>query len=98
MHRIEWTETARRDIREIYAFIARDSAQYARRVVDRITAAIDGARQFPLAGALVPEWDEGNYREVFVGAYRIIYVFDGVVLRVVTVIHGARQLPDHDNV
>ena len=36
---IEWTETARQDLREIRRFIARDSKKYAARMIARIREA-----------------------------------------------------------
>ena len=39
---IEWTETARQDLREIRRFIARDSKKYAARMIARIREAAGG--------------------------------------------------------
>ncbi len=92
MIRIRWTQAARADLRQIHAHIARDSRVYARRLVDRIKAAVEGVRLFPEAGAKVPEWDQDDIREIFVGSYRVIYRLRDAV-EIIAVIHGARQLP-----
>lgn len=89
---IVWSEAAQQDLREIHAYIARDSPKYALRVVERIKAAVENARTFPQAGAIVPEWNREDVREVFSGPYRIIFQV-GAELLVLTVIHGARMLP-----
>jgi plasmid stabilization system protein ParE len=88
---IVWSEAARQDLREIHAYIARDSSKYALRVIERIKTAAENARLFPQAGAIVPEWGREDVREVFSGPYRIIYQV-GADLLVLTVIHGARML------
>jgi plasmid stabilization system protein ParE len=64
----------------------------ARRFIDRIKVAVESLRQFPEAGAIVPERDSHAIREIYVGNYRVIYrVQTGV--EVIAVIHAARQLP-----
>jgi toxin ParE1/3/4 len=92
MRRIRWSKAARGDLRQIHAYIARDSPTYARRFLDRIKAAVENIQLFPEAGARVPEWGRDDIREIFVGNYRVIYrLRDGV--EIIAVIHGARQLP-----
>jgi toxin ParE1/3/4 len=61
--RIKWTSRARRDLREIHDYIARDSRQYAIATVERIKATVEGCQQFPLASAMVEEWDRQDVRE-----------------------------------
>jgi plasmid stabilization system protein ParE len=91
MRRIRWSKAARGDLRQIHAYIARDSKLYAQRFIDRIKAAVENLRLFPEAGARVPEWDRDDFREIYVGSYRVIYrLFDGV--EIIAVIHGARHL------
>jgi len=97
VNRIEWSQLARQDLLEIHAYIARDSPQYALRTVKKIKAAVEGVQLFPLSGAIVPEWDRGDVREIFVGNYRVIYQADEEAIRVLTVIHSARRLPKSHN-
>jgi len=92
MTRIRWSQAARADLRAIHTHIARDSRVYADRFVERIKAAIEGVREFPEAGAKVPEWDREDIREIFEGSYRVIYRIRDCV-DVIAVIHGARLLP-----
>lgn len=96
MTRIQWTEPAREDLRQIHAFIARDSQKYASRMISRIKLAVDGVRRFPLSSARVPEWDEDELREVFVAQYRIIYRVSVDLIQVLAVVHGARRLSELD--
>jgi toxin ParE1/3/4 len=76
----------------IYAYIAQDSAVYALRTVDRITARSRQIGAFPRSGRRVPEYDHDDVREVFEGPYRIIYRITDAQLDVIAVIHGAREL------
>jgi plasmid stabilization system protein ParE len=93
MSGIRWSASARRDLGEIHAYIARDSQIYARRLIDRIKQAVESIPRFPEAGSRVPEWDRNDIREIFVGNYRVIYRA-GVEVIIVAVIHAARNLQD----
>lgn len=52
---IEWSETARADLREFRRFIARDSQHYASRMMDRIRRAVESMSLNPDAGHWLPE-------------------------------------------
>lgn len=93
---IIWTGSARNDLRSIFAYIARDSRVYAQRMVDRIKAKVERLAEFPMLGGCVQEWDRDDVREIVVGSYRVIYQLLGDHLKILGVIHGARQLPDLD--
>lgn len=94
MSRIIWSPQAVQDLRSIRSFIARDSRQYARRMIDRIKQAVAGCRKFPEAAAVVPEFGDPLVREVFVATYRVIYRVDVNAINVLTVLHSARRLRD----
>ena len=47
-------------------------------------------REFPLAGRIVPEFDDESIREVFAYDYRIIYRVEQDEVIVAAVIHGKR--------
>jgi addiction module RelE/StbE family toxin len=98
MAKIRWTAIAREDLRQIRAYIARDSRTYAARMIQRIRSAARACRRFPLASPRVEEWDRDDLRETYVGSYRVIYHVDGGVITVLTVIHSARRLPPLDSV
>ncbi len=92
MNRVIWSPQAMQDLRSIRSFIARDSRQYAKRMVDRIKQAVSSCRRFPEAAAIVPEFGDPLVREVFVASYRVIYRVDGNAINVLTVLHSARRL------
>jgi addiction module RelE/StbE family toxin len=91
--KIVWTEQAVTDLDAIRIYIARDSETYANTVVLEIFEATDRLEHFPQSGRVVPELADPNTREIIVGSYRAIYDISGEVVRILTILHGARQFP-----
>lgn len=91
--RVLWTETAIGHLTDIYEYIARDSARYAKRMVDRITARSRQIASFPESAPVVAEYADPAIREVVEGPYRVIYRVQSDAVVVLAVIHGARLLP-----
>ena len=59
-----WTKTAQEHLDEIYRYIARDSAFYAKRMVDRLTGRSIQIAGFPYSGREVPEYGLKQIRQV----------------------------------
>ena len=94
--KIVWTDEAVEDLKIIYEYISRDSKMYASRHIERILDHEWNIVQFPMAGRLVPEYNDELTREVFEGNYRIIYrIIDEERIDVLTVVHGAQELLNH---
>src|SRR5438132_8557675 len=91
---IDWTDGARQDMRSIFAYIAKDSRVYAKRLVDRIGEKVQLLKDFPELGARVEDWETENIREIQEGNYRIIYRTKAESVQILTVLHAARQLPE----
>ncbi len=91
--KIVWTEPAVADLDAIQTYIARDSETYASAMVLENFEATDRLERFPQSGRVVPELDDSTTREIIVGSYRVIYDISGEVVRILTVLHGARQFP-----
>ena len=91
--KIVWTEPAVTDLEAIRTYIARDAETYANAVIFDIFEATDRLERFPESGRVVPELDDSQTREIIVGNYRVIYDISGDVVRILTVLHGARQFP-----
>jgi len=87
--KVHWTDTAEGHLDAIYAYIALDSPEYAKRMVDRLTRRSQQIADFPLSGHRVPEYDIDQIREVIEGPYRIIYHIKPDQIDAVAVIHGA---------
>ena len=100
--RVFWTDRARRHLRAIHDYIANDSPRYATRTIDRITRKTEMLAKFPLSGHLVPEYEgettsAPEVRQILEGNYRIIYRAHPDRVEVLTVIHGAREMPPLDS-
>lgn len=91
---IDWSVDAARQLCEIYESISVDSTRYVLRVVERITARTKQLAFFPYSGESVAEYRDERIRQVIVGVYRVIYRVESERIVVLSVIHGARLLPD----
>jgi toxin ParE1/3/4 len=94
--KVHWTDTAVEHLRAIHTYIAKNSPQYALRVVDRLTRRSQQIAEFPLSGRVVPEFEAPQIREVLEGPYRIIYYIKPDQVDVLAVIHAAQQIPPSD--
>jgi addiction module RelE/StbE family toxin len=89
---VHWTNTAQDHLSAIHAYIAQDSSEYAKRMVDRLTRRSQQIAEFPLSGRRVPEYDMDQIREVIEGAYRIIYHIKPEQIDVLAVMHAAMNV------
>jgi len=90
--KVHWTDTAQDHLAAIHAYIAKDSSEYALRMVDRLMRRSQQIAEFPLSGRRVPEYDLDQIREVVEGAYRIIYHIKPDQIDVLAVIHAAMNV------
>lgn len=90
--KVVWADAARADLSAIRAYISRDSAYYASRVVGRIVAATRILERFPELGAIVPEFADSGIRERLSQAYRILYRVQSDHVLILAVVHSARDL------
>jgi toxin ParE1/3/4 len=92
MARLTITESARADLREIRAYIAKDNPAAARRVVERLRAQARKLAATPGIGRSRKDLRPGLF-SFPVGKHVLFYrpQAGGIVL--VRVIHGARDLP-----
>ena len=51
---VEWSGPAKRDLKQIYDYIAHDSKYYAKKVVRNIVDKTETLEPFPNAGRMVP--------------------------------------------
>ncbi len=93
--KVFWTDTAVKHLSGIYAYIAQNSPQYARRVVYLLTRRSEQISKFPSSGRIVPEFETEQIREVIEGSYRIIYYIKPDQIDVLAVIHGSQQITEY---
>jgi toxin ParE1/3/4 len=87
--RITWAPEARRQIHEIWHYIALDDPQAANRMVTRLLRAVEKLAHFPHLGR---PGREGS-RELVVGStpFVVVYRVEGEEIRIGTVVHGAQR-------
>jgi addiction module RelE/StbE family toxin len=90
---VVWTGPARRDLRQIHDYIAKDSKYYAKKVAAELREATDKLVSHPMIGRVVPESDNENVRELFLYSYRIIYQVIAKNVRILAVIHQKQDIP-----
>jgi addiction module RelE/StbE family toxin len=90
--KVHWTKTAEEHLDAIYAYIALDSPEYAKHMVDKLTRRSEQIAQFPLSGRKVPEYEQDKVREVIENPYRIIYYIKSDQIDILAIIHTARDL------
>jgi toxin ParE1/3/4 len=88
---VKWSEPAKRDLKQIHDYIAKDSKYYAKKVAQNIVAATEELVEFPKTGRIVPEIGEINVRELFVYSYRLIYEISTDRIKILAIIHGKRD-------
>ena len=90
--KVHWTRTAENHLDALHNHISRDSPEYAKRMVDRLTSRSQQIAGFPLSGRRVPEFDVEQIREVIEGPFRIIYRIKTDQIDVLAVIHGSMKI------
>lgn len=90
--RVVWTKAADSNLQAIYDYIAQTSADYARRMIERITSRSRQIGTFPMAGRTVPEFQVDQLREVLEHPYRILYRIRPARIDIIAVVHMSRNL------
>lgn len=93
MAQVSWTEPALSDLMEVADYIASQSPDEARTVVQEALAKADSRKDFAASGAIVPEFDDPAIREVLVkDAFRLIYEVREENVFILTFIRFSRRL------
>jgi addiction module RelE/StbE family toxin len=93
MAKLIWAPQALDDLDAICDYIARDSKRYAALFAERVVALAESIAEQPLLGATVPEYQQEDLRERLFHNYRIVYRVRPDAVQIVTIVHGARLLP-----
>jgi toxin ParE1/3/4 len=88
---VKWSSVARADLKDIHAFISRDSKYYANQVANEIIDKSEQLELFPNMGRMVEEFNDPNLREIIIYSYRLIYQITSEGLEVVTIVHCRRN-------
>jgi plasmid stabilization system protein ParE len=90
--RIRWSPRAADDLEAIAEYKSLDSPAYAKICGEDDRRDHSQILTVPLAGRIVPEFNDEQIREWFAYSYRIIYRLDQNVVTVAAIIHGKRML------
>lgn len=91
MGRVIWSPSALADAESIADYISRDSTDRAALFIERLIEAADRLAEYPQVGRVIPEFEVPEHRELFVGAYRVMYRLEGQIVWITGVVHGARD-------
>jgi addiction module RelE/StbE family toxin len=95
--RVQWADTAVRDLEELVSYVAADAPASAERLLDRLEQRARTLASSPSRGRVVPElahFGLRNWRELLVKPYRIIYRIEERTVSVLAVLDGRRELED----
>lgn len=93
-----WTTSARNELDDIVAYIAKDAPLSALAFLEEVLAGADALATLARRGRIVPELQSPRIRELFIKRYRLLYEIDDRMVYVLGVIHGAREFkPDETN-
>jgi toxin ParE1/3/4 len=92
--KIVWLRAAVADLEAICEYISLSSPDYAAIVAQAVLDTTDDLLRFPRMGPRVPEWDRDDLRQRLVYNYRLIYRIAGERIEILSIIHGARILPE----
>ena len=94
---VRWTAHAQAQLHHIHAYIAQDSALYAKRVGEELVRKTIGLDQLPRKGHKVSELNDDAVRELGLYSYRILYeIKPNNLIEVLAVIHKRRHLTSED--
>lgn len=95
--RVQWSETAVRDLEELVSYVAADSAATAERILKQLESRAQSLKSSPARGRVVPElahFGIRSWRELVVRPYRSIYRIDAGTVHVFAVLDGRRELEE----
>ena len=92
MAKLIWSPGAASDLEETCQYISRDSEHYAKLFASRVISLVEAIAEFPMAGRIVPEYQQDNLRERIFQDYRIVYRVGPEAVEIVAIVHGARLL------
>jgi plasmid stabilization system protein ParE len=89
---VRWAGRARSDFRRAVEYVRGNSPASAAKFLTRVLDAARSLDELSDRGRVVPELDDPDVHEVFVGKYRILYEVREDGVWVMRVIHGSQDL------
>jgi toxin ParE1/3/4 len=91
--KIIWSPLAVDRASEIAEYIAQDNPTAAENWVNAVFTHIEQLKKFPESGRIVPGINNGFFRELMYGNYRIIYRIEANRVSILAIRHGKQILP-----
>lgn len=92
--KVFWTPSARQRLKEIEAYIAKESSrQIAHDVASRLVNASFTLEQPPLLGTRLPQYANADVRQLLERPYRLIFRVLPERIEIITVLHYRQLLP-----
>ena len=91
--KVVWTPGARRRLKEIEVYIAKDSPQAAREMAVRLLRRAQTLSEPPLMGRRLADYADDDVRELLERPYRLIYRVKPGVIEVITLLHYRQLMP-----
>jgi len=91
VYKTGFTKLAKKDLDEIYTYIAKDSKRYASELHNKILNSIDSLTHLPHRGASQDELLMGS-RSLCVGSYFILYQVDNKNVSILRILHSSRDM------
>lgn len=88
-----WTLDAKLRLREIEAYITKDSPNAARDTAIRLIRRSRELEQPPLLGKRLPQYADADIRELLERPYRLIYRIQTDRIEILTVMHYRQLMP-----
>ena len=92
MVRIVWSNAAKEDLKEIKAYISKDSPEYAQIFTEHLFEKLKLLELFPKMGRSVPESDDLYDRELIFQNYRLVYKYNQDKVEIISIVHGSIRL------
>ena len=86
-----WSLPAKKNLKQIYDYIAKDSKYYAKNVTQNIVEKTEQLSEFQEMGRVVPEIGDLNIRELIIYSYRVVYEISPRRIEILAIIHGRRN-------
>ena len=95
MASIQIANSAKRDFREIFNFISKQSIQNAEQLISTLKKEILILEKYPEIGHIAKEINDPEFREIKVYQYRVIYFFQDDKVSKITIHHSSRVLKNN---
>ena len=95
MASIQIAYSAKRDFKEIFNFISRQSIQNAEKLISTIKTEILILEKYPEIGQVVKEINDPDFREIQIYKYRIIYYLQDEKVSIITIHQSSRLLKNN---